>query len=91
MSRHTATSNRITLGELHRQGREIKTALRELDRKMDAANAIIIRHDGEITNHAEDIGEIRADLKSRRVTTGTIAGVVATVITVVGEIIGHIH
>ena len=82
--------NGVTLGELYRQGREIKDAVHELDGKLDTANAVITRHDGEISRNNADISEIRADLKSKRVTTGTIAGVVATVITVIGEIIGHV-
>lgn len=83
--------NGVTLGELYRQGREIKDAVHELDGKLDAANSLITRHDEQINRNTGDISEIRADLKSKRITTGTIAGVVATVITVIGEIIGHVH
>jgi hypothetical protein len=81
----------VTLGELHRQGREIKAAVRELDRKFDRANATLIRHAGRIEANTEAIAEIRAYLKSRRLTTTTLAGLVATVITVVGQVLGHIQ
>ncbi len=84
-------SDDVTTGELWRQGVEIKSMVDKLDTKMDTVQDMVVRHDEHIARHTGDISEIRADLKSKRITTGTIAGVVATVITTVGEIIGHIH
>lgn len=81
----------VTLGELWRQGEQIKAVVDKMDGKLDAAQDAITRHEGEIVRNSSDIKEIKADLRSRRVTTGTIAGAVATVVTVIGEIIGHIH
>jgi len=80
----------VTLGELWRQGERIEQAVQKLDSKLDTTNDIVTRHDEMIIGHSEDIAEIRAELKSKRITTGTIAGVVATVVTVAGEIIGHL-
>lgn len=84
-------NDEVTTGELWRQGVEIKSMVDKLGTKMDTVQDRVARHDEHIANHASDLTEIRADLKSKRLTTGTIAGVVATVITTVGEIIGHIH
>lgn len=84
-------SDDVTTGELWRQGVEIKSMVDKLDTKMDTVQDMVTRHDEHIARHTGDISEIRADLKSKRLTTGTIAGVIATVITTVGEIIGHIH
>lgn len=81
----------VTTGELWRQGVEIKGMVDKLDGKLDNVQEMVTRHDGYIVRHTADIVDIRADLKSKRLTTGTIAGVIATVITTVGEIIGHIH
>lgn len=63
----------------------------KLDQTMDTVRDTVTRHDEHIARHTGEITEIRADLKSKRITTGTIAGVVATVVTTVGEIIGHLH
>jgi hypothetical protein len=81
----------VTLGELWRQGDRIETAVQNLDTKLDTTNDTVIRHDGMIIGHSAAIAEIRAELKSKRVSTATLAGVVATVITVVGQVVDHIH
>jgi hypothetical protein len=84
-------SDDVTTGELWRQGVEIKSMVDKLDSKLDNVQDMVTRHDAHIIQHTAEITEIRADLKSRRLTNGTIAGVVATVITTVGEILGHMH
>lgn len=83
-------SDDVTTGELWRQGQEIKSSVHKLDSKLDSVQDMVTRHDEHIVRHTADIVEIRADLKSKRITTGTIAGVVATVITTVGEVLGHL-
>jgi hypothetical protein len=85
------SSDDVTTGELWRQGLEIKSSVDKLDSKLDNVHDMVTRHDEHIVRHTADIAEMRADLKSKRLTTSAIAGVVATVITIVGEILGHIH
>jgi hypothetical protein len=81
----------VTLGELWRQGERIEQAVGKLDAKLDTTNDTVTRHDEMLIGHSEDIARIRAELESKRITTASIAGVVATVITVLGEIIGHLR
>lgn len=81
----------VTLGELWRQGNEIKNVVNSLDGKLDSVSDRVTTHDGDIQRLKLDLAEIRADLKSKRITTATIAGVIATVVTAAGELLAHMR
>lgn len=80
----------VTLGEVWRQGEQIKTAVEKVDAKLDGVSDRVTAHDGDIARLKADVVEMRSDQKAKRVTTSALAGLVAAVITVVGEVLGHL-